>query len=102
MSVATPLASFPDRREAAQLLDALSMGLLLLDSRLCVVYANVGARALLGLSLRPSRGVPVVELFAGAQLLLELVDARARALDARDRTALARRWQPAHDPAACA
>ena len=73
MTAETPLASFPDRRAAAELLDALSTGLLLLDSRLCVVYANVGARALLGLSLQPSRGVPVVELFAGAQQLAQLL-----------------------------
>jgi len=40
----SPLAHF----DSAELLDALSTGIVMLDERLCVVYANVGAQALLG------------------------------------------------------
>ena len=65
----SPLAHF----DSGEMLDALSTGLLVLDAQLCVVYANVGAQDLLGLSLKQSRGHPVSELFAGAQTLVELL-----------------------------
>ena len=65
----SPLAHF----DSTQLLDALSTGLLVLDGHLCVVYANVGAQDLLGLSLKQSRGHPISELFAGPQPLVELL-----------------------------
>ena len=65
----SPLAHF----DSSVMLDALSTGLVVLDAQLCVVYANVGAQDLLGLSLNQSRGHPVSELFAGAQTLVELL-----------------------------
>ena len=65
----SPLAHF----DSSEMLDALSTGLLVLDAQLCVVYANVGAQDLLGLSLRQSRGHPVSELFADVQSLVELL-----------------------------
>ena len=66
---ASPLAHF----DSSEMLDALSTGIMVLDSQLCVVYANVGAQDLLGLSLKQARGHPVSELFAGAQSLVELL-----------------------------
>ncbi len=65
----SPLAHF----DSTELLDALATGLLVLDAQLCVVYANVGAQDLLGLSLKQSRGHPVSELFAGAAPLVTLL-----------------------------
>lgn len=59
--------------DSGEMLDALSTGLMVLDAQLCVVYANVGAQDLLGLSLNQSRGHPISELFAGAQALSELL-----------------------------
>ena len=63
----------PGRFHTGELLDALSTGLVLLDAQLCVLYANVGAQDLLGVSLRQARGLPVRDLFAGAQPLIELL-----------------------------
>ena len=65
----SPLAHF----DSTQLLDALSTGLMVLDEHLCVVYANVGAQDLLGLSLRQARGHPVSELFAGPAPFVDLL-----------------------------
>jgi two-component system nitrogen regulation sensor histidine kinase GlnL len=65
----SPLAHF----DSTELLDALATGLLVLDAQLCVVYANVGAQDLLGLSLKQARGHPVSELFAGAGPLIALL-----------------------------
>jgi two-component system nitrogen regulation sensor histidine kinase GlnL len=67
--VASPLAHF----DFTELLDALSTGLMVLDAHLCVVYANVGAQDLVGISLNQSRGHPIGELFAGPQPLVELL-----------------------------
>jgi two-component system nitrogen regulation sensor histidine kinase GlnL len=69
ISGASPLAHF----DFTQLLDALSTGLMVLDSHLCVVYANVGAQDLVGVSLKQARGHPISELFAGPQPLVELL-----------------------------
>ena len=63
----------PGRFDCGELLDALSTGLVVLDAQLCVVYANVGAQDLLGMSLRQAHGFPVSELFAGARTLVELL-----------------------------
>jgi len=52
------------REQAAELLDSLATGLVLLDARLCVVYANVAAQGLLGFSLRQSRGAALASLLA--------------------------------------
>jgi len=70
----SPLAHF----DAAGLLDALSTGIVVLDEHLCVVYANVGAQDLLGLSLNQSRGRPIQELFPSCTPLRALL---RRALD---------------------
>jgi len=66
---ASPLAHF----DTAELLDALSTGVVVLDSHLCVTYANVGAQALLGVGLNQTRGRPVNELFADTSSLTELL-----------------------------
>jgi two-component system nitrogen regulation sensor histidine kinase GlnL len=66
----SPLAS---RFHSSELLDALSTGLVLLDAQLCVLYANVAGQDLLGVSLKQAHGLPLAELFAGAQPLVELL-----------------------------
>ena len=55
----SPLSHF----DSADLLDVLSTGVVMLDSDLCVVYANVGAQDLLAIGLTKARGRPVSELF---------------------------------------
>ena len=69
------LASAPlaGRFHGSELLDALSTGLVLLDAQLCVLDANVGGQDLLGVSLKQARGLPFGELFAGSQVLLDLL-----------------------------
>ena len=44
--------------DSADLLDALSTGIILLDAQLCPIYANVAAQDLLAFSLNQSRGRP--------------------------------------------
>ena len=44
--------------DSADLLNALSTGIILLDAQLCPIYANVAAQDLLALSLNQSRGRP--------------------------------------------
>ncbi|MFT3906669.1 MAG: nitrogen regulation protein NR(II) [Steroidobacteraceae bacterium] len=66
---ASPLAHF----DPAELLDALSTGVLVLDSHLCAIYANVGAQAMLGVGFNQARGRPVAELFSDAQPLVHLL-----------------------------
>ena len=44
--------------DAADLLDALSTGIVMLDAQLCPVYANVAAQDLLAFSLKMARGRP--------------------------------------------
>jgi two-component system, NtrC family, nitrogen regulation sensor histidine kinase GlnL len=61
----SPLSHF----DSAELLDVLSTGLIMLDSHLCVVYANVGAQDLLGVGLNKARGRPIGDLFSDAQAL---------------------------------
>jgi two-component system, NtrC family, nitrogen regulation sensor histidine kinase GlnL len=48
--------------DPADLLDALSTGLLMLDAQLCPVYANVAAQDLLAFSLNQARGRPFTDL----------------------------------------
>ena len=71
--MAAEAASLPlaGRGVSGGLLDALTTGVVLLDAQLCVLYANVGAQDLLGVSLKQARGLPVRDLFAGAQPLIE-------------------------------
>jgi two-component system, NtrC family, nitrogen regulation sensor histidine kinase GlnL len=55
----SPLSHF----DPADLLDVLTTGIVMLDSHLCVVYANVGAQDLLAVGLNQARGRPIGELF---------------------------------------
>jgi two-component system, NtrC family, nitrogen regulation sensor histidine kinase GlnL len=68
----SPLSHF----DPADLLDVLSTGVIVLDSQLCVVYANVGAQDLLAVGLNQARGRPLTELFDAAHSL-ELLLRRA-------------------------
>jgi two-component system nitrogen regulation sensor histidine kinase GlnL len=65
----SPLAHF----DPAELLDAQSTGLVVLDAHLCTIYANVGAQDLLGLGLNQVRGRPLSELFADPAPLVALL-----------------------------
>ncbi|MEY4761241.1 MAG: hypothetical protein RLZZ200_1097 [Pseudomonadota bacterium] len=56
---ASPLAHF----DSADLLDALSTGIVVLDAQLCLTYANVGAQDLMALSVNSARGRPFGDLF---------------------------------------
>ena len=66
-------AAPPGQLESGELLGALSTGVVLLDTQLCVLYANVSAQDLLAVSLRTARGHPLGELFADSQALVELL-----------------------------
>jgi two-component system nitrogen regulation sensor histidine kinase GlnL len=68
----SPLSHF----DPADLLDLLATGVVMLDSQLCVVYANVGAQDLLAVGLNQARGHPITELFEESQSL-ELLLRRA-------------------------
>src|SRR5579864_8673969 len=48
--------------DPADLLDALSTGIVMLDAQLCPVYANVAAQDLLAFSLKKARGRPFTDL----------------------------------------
>ena len=48
--------------DAADLLDALSTGIVMLDAQLCPVYANIAAQDLLAFSLKMARGRPFTDL----------------------------------------
>src|SRR6202011_4206490 len=61
----SPLSHF----DSAELLDVLSTGVVMLDSHLCVVYANVGAQDLLAVGLNKARGRPIGDLFSEPQML---------------------------------
>jgi two-component system nitrogen regulation sensor histidine kinase GlnL len=52
--------------DPADLLDALSTGLVVLDQQLCVIYANVAAQDLLAMSFNQARGRPFADLLADA------------------------------------
>jgi two-component system nitrogen regulation sensor histidine kinase GlnL len=53
--------------DAADLLDALATGIVMLDAQLCPVYANVAAQDLLAFSLKMARGRPFTELLHEAE-----------------------------------
>ena len=55
----SPLGHF----DPADLLDALSTGIVVLDSHLCLIYANVGAQDLMAVSVNQARGRPFGDLF---------------------------------------
>ena len=64
--------------EPADLIGALTTGILVLDSDLCVVYANVAAQDLLAASVNQARGKPFLSLVLDADSLSQLM---RRALD---------------------
>lgn len=70
----SPLSHF----DSADLLDALSTGIVVLDSHLCLIYANVGAQDLMAVSVNQARGRPLGELFHDSQ---RLTDVLRRSLD---------------------
>jgi two-component system nitrogen regulation sensor histidine kinase GlnL len=53
--------------DSGELLDAISTGVVLLDARLCPVYANVAAQDLLAFSLKMARGRPLVDFVQDAE-----------------------------------
>lgn len=55
--------------EPAELLDVLSTGIVILDSHLCLTYANVGAQDLMAISVNKARGRPFGDLFHDSQKL---------------------------------
>ena len=55
----SPLSHF----DPADLLDALSTGIVMLDSHLCLTYANVAAQDLMAVSVKSARGRPFGTLF---------------------------------------
>lgn len=77
MAAERPLPSALAHFDAADLLDALSTGIVVLDRQLCPVYANVAAQDLLAASARHMRGRPLAEVLAGSNGLVEIL---ARAL----------------------
>jgi len=68
-SFSSPLSHF----DSADLLDALSTGIVVLDSHLCLIYANVGAQDLMAVSVKQARGRPLGELFHDSQKLTQLL-----------------------------
>jgi two-component system, NtrC family, nitrogen regulation sensor histidine kinase GlnL len=64
--------------DAADLLDALSTGIVMLDQQLCPVYANVAAQDLLAFSLKMARGRPFKDFLHDAEGLCRIL---RRALD---------------------
>ncbi len=65
----SPLSHF----DPAELLDALSTGVIIVDSQMCMVYANVGAQDLLAVGLNKARGRPITELFEDPQALAQIL-----------------------------
>ncbi|MDE2137430.1 MAG: PAS domain-containing protein, partial [Gammaproteobacteria bacterium] len=71
-------ASVLSHFDPAELLDALTTGILMLDAQLCPIYANVAAQDLLGFSLNMSRGRPFGDFLHDAGALHTIL---RRALD---------------------
>ena len=65
----SPLSHF----DSADLLDALSTGIILLDAQLCPIYANVAAQDLLAFSLNQTRGRPFGDCLYDAQPLISIL-----------------------------
>lgn len=59
--------------DAADLLDALSTGIVMLDAQLCPVYANVAAQDLLAFSLKMARGRPFHDFLHDAEGLSRIL-----------------------------
>jgi nitrogen-specific signal transduction histidine kinase len=84
---ASVLADF----DAGDVLDALSLGVIVLDLQLCAVYANVGAEDLLAVPAERLRGRPLATFLPQPQCFLQAVE-----------RALARGETVAFDLAGCA
>lgn len=56
--------------DPAELLDALSTGIIMLDQQLCAIYANVAAQDLLSFSLNKARGRPFADFLLDADGLV--------------------------------
>jgi len=77
MAVERLFESFAAHHDPADLLDALSMGVVLLDPVLAVLHANVAAQGLMALGLNQARGRAFCDLFADSgNLQLALLRAR--------------------------
>src|SRR4030088_808596 len=59
--------------DPADLLDALSTGIIMLDAQLCPVYANVAAQDLLAFSLNTARGRPFADFLHDAEGLCRIL-----------------------------
>jgi two-component system, NtrC family, nitrogen regulation sensor histidine kinase GlnL len=59
--------------DAADLLDALATGIVMLDAQLCAVYANVAAQDLLAFSLKMARGRPFADFLHDAEGLARIL-----------------------------
>ena len=59
--------------DPADLLDALSTGIIMLDAQLCPVYANVAAQDLLAFSLNMARGHPFADFLHDAEGLRRIL-----------------------------
>src|SRR5205823_13771157 len=59
--------------DPADLLDALSTGIVMLDAQLCPVYANVAAQDLLAISLKTARGRPFADFLDDAEALCRIL-----------------------------
>src|SRR5580698_2557165 len=66
MAVEQAVPSALSQFDAADLLDALSTGIVMLDAQLCAVYANVAAQDLLAFSLNMARGRPFTDFLHDA------------------------------------
>jgi two-component system nitrogen regulation sensor histidine kinase GlnL len=64
--------------DPADLLDALSTGIIMLDAQLCAIYANVAAQDLLAFSLNKARGRPFGDFLQDSNGLIGIL---RRALD---------------------
>jgi two-component system nitrogen regulation sensor histidine kinase GlnL len=73
MSGPAAVTPFPSGADAPELLDALAVGVLVLDADLGVQYANVAAQVLLGFSLGPARGGNFATMLAGSPELTALL-----------------------------
>jgi len=60
--------------DTATVLDALSVGIVLLDSQLCAAYANVMAEDALALQVENVRGQPLTRFLHQPQLFLDAVN----------------------------
>jgi len=77
MAVERLFESFAAHHDPADLLDALSTGVVLLDPALVVLHANVAAQGLMALGLNQARGRAFCDLFADSgNLQLALLRAR--------------------------